>query len=96
VYHAGRGQVVVTGPLARITPYDQVPDPGHDLFCTRDYISHPRDLSVKLEHAGDARLRVVGFRASSAQPQLASVEVQITVTPSPGAAGPLSRHARGP
>lgn len=75
------GQVIVTGLLARITPYDQVPDSGHDLFCTPDYNSHPRDLSVKLEHAGDARLRVLGFRASSAQPQLDSVEVQITVTP---------------
>jgi hypothetical protein len=75
------GQVIVTGPLARITPYDQVPDPGHDLFCTHDYTPHPRDLSVKLQHAGQARLRVVGFSASSAQPVLDSVEVQVTVVP---------------
>jgi hypothetical protein len=75
------GQVIVTGPLVRITPYDQVPDPGHDLFCTRDYAPHPRNLSIKLQQAGPARLRVVGFSASSAQQVLDSVEVQVTVVP---------------
>jgi hypothetical protein len=58
-----------------------VPDPGHDLFCTRDYAPHPRDLSIKLQQAGPARLRVVGFSASSAQQVLDSVEVQVTVVP---------------
>jgi hypothetical protein len=75
------GLVVVTGALARITPYDQVPDAGHDLFCTRDYTTHPRTLSVTLKQAGPARLRVVGFSASTADPVLDSVEVQVTVAP---------------
>jgi hypothetical protein len=75
------GKVEVIGALARITPYDQVPDPGHDLFCTRDYVVHPRDLSVTLKQRGPARVRVVGFSASSADPVLDSVEVQLTVTP---------------
>ena len=75
------GRVEVVGTLARITPYDLVPNPGHDVLCTRDYAVHPRDLSVTLKQRGAARLRVVGFSASSADPVLDSVEVQLTVTP---------------
>jgi hypothetical protein len=75
------GQVFVSGTLARITPYDQVPADGHDLFCTRDYTPHPRDLSVTLKQSGQGRIRVVGLSASSADAVLDSVEVQVTVTP---------------
>jgi hypothetical protein len=75
------GGVEVSGALARITPYDLVPEPGHDVVCTRDYAVHPRDLSVTLKQPGPARLRVVGLSASSADPVLDSVEVQLTVTP---------------
>ena len=34
---ANGGQVTVSGALARITPYDQVPITGHGGFCSRDY-----------------------------------------------------------
>lgn len=75
------GKVEVSGSLARLTPYDQVPAPGHDIACTRDYAPHPRNLMVTLKQSGPARLRVVGLSASSADPVLDSVEVQVTVAP---------------
>jgi hypothetical protein len=75
------GRVDVTGALARITPYDQVPDPGHGALCSPDYTSLPRTLSVTLGQPGSATVRVVGLSASSsADAVLDSVEVPVTVS----------------
>jgi len=75
------GRIDVTGSLARITPYDQVPDPGHGTLCTPGSILLPRTLSVALGRPGPAKLRVVGLSASSgADAILDSVEVEVTVT----------------
>jgi hypothetical protein len=75
------GEVAVHGDLARIVPYDRVPQPGHDTFCPEVVTILPRDLRVTLPQAGTARLRVVGFRASSPGSILDSIDIAINVLP---------------
>jgi hypothetical protein len=75
------GAVVVREDLARIVPYDRVPDAGHDTFCPEVVTILPRDLRVTMPRAGTARLRVVGFRASSPGSILDSIDIAINVLP---------------
>lgn len=76
------GAVQVSQGLARLVPYDRVPGAGHDALCVERVITLlPRDLQVTLPYAGAARLRVVGFSASTPEEVMDSVEVEVTVTP---------------
>jgi hypothetical protein len=75
------GAVVVRGDLARIVPYDRVPSAGHDAFCPEIVTILPRDLRITMPRAGTARLRVVGFRASSPGSILDSIDIAINVLP---------------
>jgi hypothetical protein len=74
------GAVVVRDDLARIVPYDRIPEPGHGTFCPEGILAIlPRDLGVTLPRAGAARLRVVGLKASSPGSILDSVDIAISV-----------------
>jgi hypothetical protein len=76
------GAVEVREDLARIVPYDRIPEAGHGTFCPEGVLTIlPRDLSVTMPRAGAARLRVVGFRASSPGSILDSLDIAINVLP---------------
>jgi hypothetical protein len=76
------GAVEVREDLARIVPYDRIPEPGHGTFCPEGVLTIlPRDLNVTMPRAGSARLRVVGFRASSPGSILDSLDIAINVLP---------------
>jgi hypothetical protein len=76
------GAVEVRENLARIVPYDRIPQAGHGTFCPEGVLTIlPRDLNVTMPQAGAARLRVVGFRASSPGSILDSLEIAINVLP---------------
>jgi hypothetical protein len=76
------GAVEIRGALARIVPYDRVPGAGHGTFCAEGTITIlPRDLRVTMRQAGTARLRVVGYRASTPESVLDSVDIAISVLP---------------
>jgi hypothetical protein len=75
------GRVDVRDDIARIVPYDRIPSEGHDAFCPEVVTILPRDLRVTMPRAGAARLRVVGFRASSPGSILDSLDIAINVLP---------------
>jgi hypothetical protein len=76
------GSVEVHDDLARIVPYDRIPGAGHGTFCPEGTVTIlPRDLRVTMPRTGTARLRVVGFRASSPGSILDSIDIAISVLP---------------
>ena len=76
------GLVEIRRNLARVTPYDRVPEAGHGALCGEAVITLlPRDLRVTLSHTGTASLRVVGLSASTPDEVLDSVDVAINVVP---------------
>jgi hypothetical protein len=76
------GLVEVQRDLARVVPYDRVPEAGHDTLCGERIVTLlPRDLRVTLPQAGAANLRVVGLSASTPEEVLDSVDVAISVLP---------------
>jgi hypothetical protein len=76
------GAVEVREDLARIVPYDRIPEAGHGTFCPEGVLAIlPRDLRVTMPRAGAASLRVVGYRASSPGSILDSIDIAINVLP---------------
>jgi hypothetical protein len=73
-----RTDLTLTGNLARVVPYDQVPA-GGETSCFRDLMTFPHSQDVQFDAVGPATVRVVGLFGQSAQAVLDSIDVDIQV-----------------
>ncbi len=75
-----RTDLSVTGSLARLVPYDQVPAPGQ-AACFRNLAPFSHSHAVQFEAPGQTTLRVIGYFGEGDEAALDSVEVGIAVDP---------------